>query len=329
MRVDLVRSADAVELDFREHVFASPEYLGAKSRNFGWFVGGPFVLPFYCDRNYLFVRMIFPDAVLCRASVDADAAEEQLFLDEVVAHVRRAKLCDFISKPQANAVFRTAPSDAIVADWGTYEVRIDRSDSEILQNLHVKHRNVVLKAQRDGVKIEPVIDPQIVQACLRDTLKRQGLPYFPSLALVEKLMATLRDKPISLGAYLDGELQGVAFVPFDRNRGYYLYGGSCERPHGGAMNLLHYEVMRSLRDRGVATYDLVGARLNVKKGSKYEGIQRFKSRFGTSLRQGLTFRVVINPLKYRLFNTLADVRFHLAGRRYVDPIDQLRNNDYA
>jgi lipid II:glycine glycyltransferase (peptidoglycan interpeptide bridge formation enzyme) len=82
--------------------------------------------------------------------------------------------------------------------------------------------------------------------------------------------------------------------------------------------------MRRLRDKGVTRYDFVGARLDVEEGSKYEGIQRFKARFGADLRKGLTFRVVFSPFKYALFSFMVRVYFAVKRWPYVDPIDQIK-----
>lgn len=324
MHIEIARDAHACGIDFSAHVFASPGFLSAKSSDYGWLVSDTFALPFFCERILAFRRLIFTDAPIAIA----DGGDVQAFLDAAIDAVGNARICDFIAKPQANAVFPCVPAGGISAPWGTYETRIDRSDDELLAAFHVKHRNVIRKAMRDGVEVRVMDDFVALQACLKDTLARQGLPYFPSLPLLHTLERNLKGQVIRLAAYLGDELQGVVFVPFDSGRGYYLYGGSIPAPHGGAINLLQFETMRVLRARGVKVYDFVGARIDVKTGTKYEGIQRFKSRFGAELRQGFAFRAVFNPVRFALFNALASVRLRLAGRRYIDPIDQLIRGDY-
>ena len=83
----------------------------------------------------------------------------------------------------------------------------------------------------------------------------------------------------------DRPLGGV-LVPWTHHSGHYTHGGSGEDVHpAGAVRLLHWEVIRKLRDLGVEYYDFVGARLSPVEGTKLEFIQRFKSRFGTNLVQ--------------------------------------------
>lgn len=322
--VNLVRTANLVGIDFTRHVFASEGYLSAQSSKYGWLVSEGFVLPFYLEDILIFRRLIFTSAPICRNDQPSKLSEVQDFLDSVVSVLDRNRLCDFISKPQSNAVFQVAPKGSVFCHWGTYETRIDKPDDLLLKSFHSKHRNVINKAMRDGVIVESIFDLQIVYQNIRLTLLRQRLPYYPSLTFIRRLCARLPDQVLTLGAFHNGQLQGVALVPFDAERGYYLYGGSIENPYGGSLNLLQYEVMRRLRDKGVLVYDFVGARINVEEGSKYEGIQRFKLRFGADLQKGFAFRVVFSPFKFALFSFLVKAYFALRGRSYVDTIDKLK-----
>lgn len=324
LKVEIIRDETRVGIDFGRHVFADKGYLAAQSANFGWLASEYFVLPFYVDNILIFRRLIFTAAPIVKDGPRDDLESLQVFLDAAVETVEHSHLCDFISKPQSSAVFEAAPMRAICCPWGTYETRIDRPDEALLKSFHSKHRNVINKAIRDGVTVEVVSDLRTVQENIQSTLIRQKLPYYPSLAFVQDLCKRLPGHVLTLGAFHEGRLQGVALVPFDTERGYYLYGGSVEAPYGGALNLLQYEVMRCLRDKGVVYYDFVGARIDVEEGSKYEGIQRFKSRFGAELRKGLAFRVVFSPAKFALFTLMIKLYFALKGRSYVDPIDQLR-----
>ncbi|MES2256311.1 MAG: peptidoglycan bridge formation glycyltransferase FemA/FemB family protein [Pseudomonadota bacterium] len=323
MPVEILRDARAVAIAFDSHIFASPAYLSARSGDYGWVADAKFTLPFYLERIAGVRRLVFTSGPVAQ-----DTQGMQEFLDLAVQTIRKAKLCDFIAKPQSSAIFPCAPTQSISAPWGTYEVRLNISDEDILRGFHEKHRNVIRKSIRDGVAIRPLESVRAAHSCIRDTLRRQGLRYYPSELLLQKLENNLSGRIISFGAFHDGALQGVAVVPYDRNTGYYLYGGSVASPHGGSLNLLQFEIMRELRNRGVQRYDLFGARIGVKPGTKYEGIQRFKARFGGELRVGRTFRIVFSPVRYALFNRLADLRMRLEGKRYVDPLNQLTRGDY-
>ena len=74
------------------------------------------------------------------------------------------------------------------------------------------------------------------------------------------------------------------------------------------MNLLHWEAIKYFKEKGIKRYDFVGARISPEKGSKLEGIQRFKSRFGPTLKRGYLWKKNINPLKTNLYNFLVLIK---------------------
>ena len=72
-------------------------------------------------------------------------------------------------------------------------------------------------------------------------------------------------------------------------------------------------------------YDLMGARMDTVGDEKLEGIQRFKSRFASGMRQGYCFRSILHPMRHRLFLSTARSYFMLKGSRYTgDVIDQAK-----
>ncbi|AAQ61684.1 lipid II:glycine glycyltransferase FemX [Chromobacterium violaceum] len=324
LKVKIIKDVNKVNGDFESHVFASEGYLKACSDEYGWFCGHGVVLPFYIDKILIFRRLIFTTAPYGYETNDITHDILSAFMDEVVQVCKGENICDFISKPQSNAVFPVAPTGGVVCDWGSYITKIDLEDEDLIKSYHSKHRNVIVKSMRDGVEVRVIEDEALVQDCVKQTLLRQKLPYYPSLQFVSALRSALPENTLMMAAYHQEQLQGVALVPYDSDCGYYLYGGSIPQPYGGSLNLLQYEVMRQLRDRGVKYYDFVGARLKVEQGGKYEGIQRFKVRFGAQLVKGYAFRVVFSPFKYWLFNFMVRVYFRLKGWEYKDAIDQIR-----
>ena len=57
-----------------------------------------------------------------------------------------------------------------------------------------------------------------------------------------------------------------------------------------------------MKKRGVKWYDFVGARINPSPGSKVEGIQRFKSRFGGELKEGFLWKKNYNKIKSSFYS---------------------------
>jgi hypothetical protein len=60
-------------------------------------------------------------------------------------------------------------------------------------------------------------------------------------------------------------------------------------------------------------YDFVGARINLEKGSKHEGLVRLL------IRQAL-FRVIVNPL----ISILGGIYLKLKGYNCIEPIDSIK-----
>ena len=91
----------------------------------------------------------------------------------------------------------------------------------------------------------------------------------------------------------------------------------------GSHNLLQWEIVKKLKTLNVKQYDFVGARINPPKGSKIEGIQRFKSRFGTTLHQGYMWKYIFNKPMYFLYvQILKLLAFKNRSKYKGDIIDQ-------
>lgn len=315
------------EVSVKLPIFAQEKYLRNKGAKYGWFLSNDFVLPFILDKKLIFKRLFFTYAPI-PLNKELDKVSQKQFIDQVVGFVKQKKLCDAITKAQAYVVFDEVPDKCDSVEWGSYITDIPENENELLMKFHSKHRNVIKKAIKDGVTILQENQTSRVFENIKETLERQNSIYYPSSKYLNGLK---KDAPKNIALFVaekDGILQGSAVIIYDEDCGYYMYGGSCNRPSTGSINLLQYEVMKFLLQRKIFKYDFVGARINVKVGSKYEGIQRFKMRFGAELKKGYAFRVVFNPIKYSVFNKLIKVYGKIKGFRFKEPIDQLLKDNY-
>jgi lipid II:glycine glycyltransferase (peptidoglycan interpeptide bridge formation enzyme) len=303
-------------------ILASEKYLKVKSDKYGWICNDNYILPYFLDTRLIFTRMVFTYGLIAKQD-KLTVDNEKEFLDDMVDFVKKEKLCDFIYKAQSNVIFHICPKESDCVPWGTYEVDLSLSHEELLKSFHGKHRNVVRKAIKDGVEIQISTDIKLIQGLISDTMTRQNVIHFPSLEYLLNLQDSIPENLLLLVARKGDKLQGVAVFIYDKEKSYYMYGGSSRNPYTGSINLLHFEAMKLLQERGAKKYDFVGARLNIEKGSKYEGLDRFKSRFGTSLIQGYAFRTIINPFKFKLFNIISKIYLKLKGYDYIDPIDSI------
>ncbi len=304
-------------------ILATKEYLKYKSDDFGWFLSEKFVLPFYLKKKLIFKRLFFTTQVIYLK--ESSLKEEKVFLNEIV-NLSKINKIDIIDIPQSNAVFNTYPDNSKYIQFGTYEVDLSLKEEELFKNLHSKHRNVIRKAMKDCVIIKN--EKKYIKECydiIKSTYSRQNKSFL-SFKEFEDLEKYLKDNVSFYIALKDNIIQGCAVLLWNNgHRCYYLFGGSINSPYTGSINLLHWQAMLDMKENKVKLYDFFGVRINPEQGSKLEGIQRFKERFGGELKQGYLWKYSLNPFKTILFKIVFCLYSFLKGNRYKgDMIDQER-----
>jgi len=310
--------------DIKLPIFACESYLVCKSRCFGWFESNNFVIPFVIQKKIAFKWLTFTYKPLPKQPV-LSKLEQKEFLQDIITFLKKNKICDFVNKAQSYVVFDIVPDSCDFIEYGTYKLEINKTNNEIIMGCSKTHRNKIRKAMRNGVSVKETDDVTLVYDLIKNTLKRSNSVFYPPIEYLTNLKRVIPNNVRFFIAEKLNIVQGVSVVVFDDFSGYYMYGGSKPSPISGANNLLHFEILKFLRDQGIYTYDFVGARINVQKGSKHEGIQRFKSGFGPKIQKGYTFRVVIKPFKYSLFRLSAKLYGFITGNKYNDVIDQVKN----
>ncbi|MEY4468009.1 MAG: hypothetical protein RIR21_1802 [Pseudomonadota bacterium] len=305
-------------------IVAESAYMKCKSSRYGWFRSGDLLLPFVVERRVLFNRLVFTHQIISLRGKYTHA-EEYDFLNGVVAAAGSMDI-DFIYQPQATAVFSMAPKGAVTAPFGTYIVNLELPVEKLWANLHGKNRNVIKKAQDAGVQVSEGL--QHLSAChtlIHSTMKRNH-KLSVSLSELEKLRDNLAENVSFYVARKGDVVQGAAVIVWNTGHtAYYLHGGTSSSPFGGAMNLLHWQAMCDMKARGVREYDFVGARVNPPPGSKLETIQRFKERFGATMRSGYLWKYPLKPMRYAAFCLFARANSWVHGAVYKgDIIDEER-----
>jgi lipid II:glycine glycyltransferase (peptidoglycan interpeptide bridge formation enzyme) len=247
------------------------------------------------------------------------------FLNEASLLINKELNVDFIAKPQSNAVFKSYPDNAFAVEWGSYQKKINVSEEALMLSINSKTRNMIRRGMKEGIIIEMGTIDELYHL-LKDTFARQKeMLLAPNYEYLEKLKNKLGSNFVILKCSLGDKIQGIVGVPFDSKMGYYLYGGMISKPVPGAMNLLQFETMKFLAERGIEKYDFVGARIHPNKNSKYYGIQKFKESFNPDLKVGYSFKVIYNKTKYQLFNILVWIAYKLKGGTYNgDSLDQIK-----
>ena len=320
---------DIKEIDFtwdeNHPIFASPGFLKSQNGTYGYFGGFSggvlkYVLPYVIKKKLIFKYAVFhADTIYIDDSVPD---EEKEFLNGVVKCLKKMKV-DFVQSSPSYSLFNEFPERSVFAPFGTYLTDLTLPEEDLWNNLHQKHRNVIRNAIKNGVEIiRTKSDIDFVYDALIKTLDRSGMG-FSGKDYFRGIVNSLGDNIEIFSAYKDEIFQGCAVIPFSGYSAYYLWGGSSEKPFTGAMNLLQWEAMKYFKSRGIKQYNFVGARLTAEPGSKLEGIQRFKSRFGTVMKTGYLWKMPLNPIKYQMFNLLIKIKNFGKGPS-EDIIDQER-----
>ncbi len=195
----------------------------------------------------------------------------------------------------------------ITMPFGTYIINLDLSEAELWKNLHSKHRNVIRRALKKEVEIKHELDLTEFKVLLDHTYAKGGKSNRFNLKYLTSLQSNLKGSLIAAGAYHRGVLQAGLIVPFDQARGYYLHGATLPNCILGSSNLLHWEIIKELKSRGVKEYDLGGARRKT-DDPRLRGIFRFKARFGGEFIDCYYWEKILNKRAYTLYKALMRLR---------------------
>lgn len=299
-------------------VIALPDYLKLQSSNFGYFVSDEkTIIPFVVISRLGLKWLVFTTSPLNSNYIH----KEKFLVDEIIQYARKQNYA-YITCAN-HALFNFYPSGSKHCVFGTYKVSLELTEEELFKNLHTKHRNVIRKAEKDGINI--FHGKEFKKECISvimETQARQGIK--SSSSNFDKLQSLNENIDFWIAKDKENNTQGSAIFFWNKNHScYYMYGGSSANHHTGALNLLQWKAMLYMKEQGVKYFDFVGARINPPKGSKYEGIQLFKSRFGSTLYKGYLFKVILSP-RYYLLNFLftANSLLKYRKRHKGDMIDQ-------
>ena len=302
-------------------ILASSDYLSSLSKDFGYFTEGNLVLPFYKKKKFGFSYIRCVTGVIGASTVE----EETIFLNNVINYIRENQLTDLVAAPHTCALFNSVPDGSVYCPFGSYIVDLSKSEEDLFSAIHTKHKNVIRKAQKDGVIISNA--DEYKKQCwnlINATATRQHLG-----GISENEFKKLSSSPNwdFYVALFEGEPVGASLLAWSEYGSYYMHGGSAEKTHAGAMNLLHWTARLNMKKRGVKRYDFVGARINPIPCSKQEGIQRFKSRFGGELKTGYLWKYPISPVKVKLYDIYIYLKNYLRHSYTKDIIDQENSNN--
>ena len=250
------------------------------------------------------------------------AQSEGEFLDDVVYMAAQVLHIQWVNSTASCFFSDTPKSHCKRIPFGSHVINLSLERDILWKNVHGKHRNVIRKAEKESVTIlsgrEDLIKDYVEleqQTQTRTGRKASGLAYY------KRQLDSLKNNIVIYIAYKDDKPQAGGIFYFNNQCCYYMYGATAKDVCPGSANLLIWKAINDMKDLGVREFSFVGCRINEDIGSKYSGIQLFKSRFGGELRQGYMFRYEKNPFMYKFFCKVMQLRLH-SSKIYQDPIDE-------
>jgi hypothetical protein len=287
-------------------IYASEPFLKAVGDEYGWLGGFDERGSLRCILPYTVIRKAFIRMARFRVETipvdgELDLESEKAFLNSVMKFFRSRGI-GLVIPATTNTIFQTYPDGAVAAPYGTYIIDLTQPEEALWGNLSSSHRRKVRLAMKEGVQIRSGLEYlEPAYTLVRDTFKRSKLGFMGYDAFKRMILALGGNIKIFV-AVLKDKIQGCTVVPYSRHSAYYVYGGSIQEPAPGATNLLHWEGIKQFREMGAGRYDFVGVRIDPAKGSKQEGLQVYKQRFGGRLVQGYMWKYTLNPVKAGIYS---------------------------
>lgn len=294
---------DTLNDSIRIPIIAEKAYLNSfrGAIHSGYVVDNNSILPFVI-RKKIFLKWI---ELPCAPLFCISANQEQTFVDKAV-YVLKKKYRPSHIQTNNTAIFDLYPKKSTYCKFGTYIIDLSISEEELLAKMHSKHRNVVRRAEKDGITVFNGNEyAEEVVSLMNDTYVRQGKVSGLDKHFITSLNSLGDNVSYWVAMDIDGHTQGSAILLWSEDETcYYLHGGSANQTKPGSMNYLIWRAMLYMKSKGVKYFDFVGARVTTEAGSKLEGIQRFKSRFGADMKVGFMWRCVTSNIHYYFYRIL-------------------------
>jgi hypothetical protein len=233
------------------------------------------------------------------------STQEKNFIEAFVVFCQKQSICDFLSPPMHYSVFNSVPAGSFYTDLGIIVVNLTKTEDELFKSFSSNYRNEIRKALAENVRVEFNNNEfDAFYSLYKKTHQRQGV-YFDQEQELRNLIECLGEENCKIVLAKKGDVVlGASLVLVNGNEGYYFQSGAMENcPYPGANKLLQLEIMKWLKANGANRYVMGGNRLGDIAGTKYEGIQKFKLRFGAEIEKGTHFYTKVT-WRYSLYSKL-------------------------
>jgi lipid II:glycine glycyltransferase (peptidoglycan interpeptide bridge formation enzyme) len=183
--------------------------------------------------------------------------------------------------------FRSAPIHMLAETLWLLDLE-GKPEETILMEMEKKHRNLVRRAEKDGVVIKASKDSEAVERFINlhwETMSRHHFTPYPKSYFRQQVeLFSPADQVVVFEAYLGETLLASAIIMYYGKAGAYHHGASSSNPEHRkipASYLLQWEAIREAKKRGLSHYNFWGiAPQGADQKHPFYGITHFKTGFG-------------------------------------------------
>lgn len=181
---------------------------------------------------------------------------------------------------------------------------LNKPEEQILADMSQSGRQGYRRALKNNVVVKEVADDRVkifARECypiLVETGKRGGFGIHP-LSLYQNMLEKLPDYSRLFCAYFNNKVVAWAITTeYDGSALYYYGGSNNEARDTSAPYLLHFEIIKVMKERGNATYDFMG--IAGKNYPSLANVTQFKLKFSKNISDvPQAYDLPIQPLKYK------------------------------
>jgi len=163
-----------------------------------------------------------------------------------------------------------------------------KSEEDLLAGMDKKHRNLVRRAEKEGVTITTSVDPQAVERFIdlhwQTVGRHKFTPYPKSYFRQQVEIFAKTDQVLVIEAWHQGALLASAIIMYFGKAGAYHHGSSSSLPEHRkipASYLLQWEAIKEAKKRSCDLYNFWGiAPDTAGPNHPFYGITHFKTGFG-------------------------------------------------
>ena len=250
-----------------------------------------------------------------RNNIELSADEQQQFFEELIEYLRKESDIQRLIQPHPFGILKAVPQGAQSCPFGTYINQLNKcNEEELLSAFDVKYRKAVNHAIKNGAvaKFGWEHFDEFYKLYV-NTTTRAGIHCDP-VSYFTTLRECLGDEHLEIGVVYDQDQPtGAVLMLYTRFSALCTHAGSGgESKLYGAMKMLHFEMMKRMKQKNVRLYDLVGVRIN-SDNEALEGVFRFKKGFGGELKEGYLWKMDLARVQTKVFDLMMKLRNRNSG----------------